>query len=134
MPTPRAAVAELQLRSTPSNLERALKLRDKNPGEVLLKRDELEKLFADCKAEYEIAADDVRIRGSVIQVTKYTSKGKSYSTEVVNPYYRIMRGLTQQIATLARMLSKLDAPKKTEEVAPGSFAALYPDVLEGQPS
>ncbi len=133
MPRERDDIADLVVRATPSNLRKALHLRATKPDTGLAKRDELEKLFTEAKAEYERAADDVRIRGSVITVTKYSSKGKGFETEVVNPYYRVMRGLSQQMATLAKLLSRFDKPKDGAE--PGSAAALFPELFkEGQAS
>ena len=128
MPREREDISELLVRSTPSNVRKALNLRVTKPEPSLAKREELEKLFTEARAEYERAADDVRIRGSVITVTKYTSKGKAFDTEVVNPYFKVMRGLAQQMSQLAKLLSKFERAK-TNDVIPGSAAAMFPELF-----
>jgi hypothetical protein len=129
MPTPRASIEELALHATPQNFKKALHLRATKPEPTLAKREELEQLFNDAKAEYERVADDVRIRGSVLTVTKFTPKGKSYETEIVNPSYRVMRSLVQQMNTLAAQLTRFDKVKPNTGVVPGSAAAMFPEIF-----
>jgi hypothetical protein len=131
MPRERSDISALKLASSPSNLRKALKLRAVKPGETLSKRDELEQLFDAAKSEYEIAADDVRVRGQVLTEYRYTPKGKEYEVEKVNPFFRTMRSLTQQMMTLAKMLSKLDGSKPAEVVIPGSAADRFPELFNG---
>jgi hypothetical protein len=132
MPRERSDISALKLASSPSNLRKALKLRTVKPGEVPSKREELEQLFDAVKNEYEIAADDVRVRGQVLTELRYTPKGKEYEVEKVNPYFRTMRALMQQMTTLAKMLSKLDAPKPSDVAIPGSAADRFPELFQGR--
>src|SRR5271156_2482615 len=120
MPQERKNIEDLKLSSSPSNVRKALRLRERKPdGSGITKIEELETLFADAKYEYDLAADDVRIRGSVIESTRYTAKGDRFEIEVINPNFKIMTSLSQRITTLAKMLARLDKPK-SPGVVPGS--------------
>jgi hypothetical protein len=135
MPRERAPIEELRLHSSPSNLKKALKLRARNPdGSPLAKREEVEQLFEDVKAEYAIASDDVRMRGQVLQVTRYTAKGDAYQIEKINPSFSIMRALLNQMSSLARQLAKMEQPRKANDVVPGSVEDLYPELFKEQAS
>jgi hypothetical protein len=125
MPRERDDIEELLVRSIPSNVRKALKLREKTLFE---KREVLEKLFEDLTHTYERASDDVRIRGSVITVTRF-SNGIPYEAEIVNPYFQIMAKLTAQMSDLAKVLSKFEKSKKAS-VIPGSFEDLFPDIAK----
>jgi hypothetical protein len=127
MPRERDDIDDLKLRATASNIRKALRNRASKSG--VPKREELEQMFADLKQSYELAADDVRIRGAVIEVTRYTGKGTAYTIDNVNPYFRVMTKLSAQLAMIARVLGKLDAPK-SKDVEPGSFEDLFPDIAK----
>jgi hypothetical protein len=129
MSRPRSDIEALKLASSPSNLKKALNIRAVPSTEVLTKRAELENLFADLTGEYERAADDVKIRGAWMEVTKYTAKGAAYEVEIVNPAFRVMSKVASQLATIAKMLAQFDKPQKAN-VEPGSARALYPDLFK----
>jgi hypothetical protein len=128
MPTPRSDLATLSLTSTPSNFKKAKRLRELRPDVKISDTTILEQLLADAEREYEIAMGDVADRGTVIENTRYSSKGKAYTTENVNPYFRVASKLSKQIADLKVLLAKL-APKKAPDVVPGSAADLYPELF-----
>ncbi len=134
MPTPRADIATLELASTPSNFRKALRLREKNPTLQLTDPEIVEQLLADARREYEIAMSDVAKRGTVIEITRYTSKGKPYTTEELNPYYRVAARLSSHIASLSLMLAKLAPKKNSKDAIPGSAAAIFPDLFKEQAS
>jgi hypothetical protein len=130
MPTPRADISTLEISSTPSNLKKALRLREKNPDLRLTDPEIVEQLLADSRREYELAMADVDKRGTVIEVARYTSKGKSYTTEELNPYYRVAARLSSHIASLTLMLAKLAPKKNSGAVIPGSAAAIFPELFQ----
>lgn len=123
---PRVTVDHLKLRGAPNNVVVA-RLADEKPK--LAKREDVERLFADTKVAYELAADDVRIRGPVLTSIRYTSKGHPYEVETINPNYRVMSKAAAQLAALAKLLSKFeDAPKDLPE--PGTVAAMFPNMVK----
>jgi hypothetical protein len=130
MPTPRSDLATLSLTATPSNFKKAVRLREQNPDPQLSDPETIQQLLTDARQQYEIAMTDVQERGTVIEVTRYTSKGKSYTTEELNPYYRVAAKLSSQIAKLTLMLAKLGPKKKTDDVIPGSAQDLYPEIFK----
>jgi hypothetical protein len=125
MPTPRADIASLRLHSTPSNLKKAERLRAQRPDPQMNDPEILQQLLADAQREYEIAMQDVAERGTVIEATRYTSKGKAYTREDINPYFRVASKLATQIRDLKVSLAKF-APKANKN--PNSFEAMFPDV------
>ena len=129
MPRELEDITALSLRTTPSNVKKALKLREGQSEMIGEKREALEKLFADVQHTYDRACDDVRIRGEVLIVTKYTSKGHPYEVEQVNPYLRIQQKATAQLASLASQLAKI-GKVKSKSVVPGSLESLYPELFE----
>lgn len=135
MPTPRAQIDVLALSSTPSNYKKAVRLRENKPDLHLNDPEIIQQLLNDAREQYEIAHADVEKRGTVIETTRYTSKGKAYEIEELNPYYRVAAKLAGQISRLTLMLARL-GPKKDNGPKPGSAAAMFPEVFEtqGQPS
>lgn len=131
MPTPRADLATLSLAATPSNLKKALRLREKSPDLQLTDPEIIEQLLADARQQYEIAHADVEQRGTVIEVTRYTSKGKLYTREDLNPYHRVAMKLSERISVLTLMLAKL-GPKKDNGPKPGTAAAAFPEIFKDQ--
>jgi hypothetical protein len=127
MPKEREDIVKLSLCQTPSNFARALKLRESGKGGSPLNTEELEALLNDLRPVYKQAHDDVEARGSVLTVTKYTAKGKPYTTEMINPMFHTMMKLGSRIAHIVVLLSKQPS---TSNAAPGSAADLFPDLFE----
>lgn len=126
MSRPRASVEHLKLTGAQNSAIVARQLEGKP---TLSKREDVEQLFADTKLAYELAADDVRVRGTVLSITKYTSKGHPYDVEIINPNYRVMSKASAQLAALAKLLSKFDAtPQNAPE--PGTVAAMFPNLVK----
>jgi len=126
MANSRASVEYLKLTGAPKSAITSRQLELKPP---LAKRDEVEQLFADAKMAYDLAADDVRVRGAVLTLTRYTSKGVPYEVEGINPNYRVMKSAAAQLTDLAKLLSKFDATPK-DLPKPGTVAAMFPNLVK----
>ena len=132
MSRPRATVAELQLKGA-QNSQIVAHMKDRRLS--LANKEQLEKVFTDLQRSYRIAAADVEIRGEVIVVTRYSSKGRAFEVEVFNPYWRVQTKLAAQLAAIAKLLSQYDEPKGNETPAkPGSARALAPHLFKPKES
>jgi hypothetical protein len=123
----RADINELRLQGSP-NLSRALKLQAEKPL-VLPHREELEAMFAEIKQRHDRALADIAERGDVITVTKYTSKGHAYTIEQVNPYVRIAQKCEQQLAALAKLLTKFPAQASAGELPKNAIGRTHADLI-----
>ena len=88
-------------------------------------REEIERLLEVYRTDFEASAADCEQRGNVLVQTRYTSKGKPYDIEVVNPHALLKIKFAQLIAHYSKLLAKLPAPKPKSVPKPGSLAAMF---------
>jgi len=122
MPVTRS-IADIELTGHTGNAARALKQRAENTARQE-KRAELEKLFADTQEIYDRAIADVRARGEVLTLTRYSSKSIAYTVESVNPFLRIAQKSEAQLAALATILAKFEPVPAKPAAKPGTAEAI----------
>lgn len=127
MSRPRATVAHLELRGV-QNSKIVAHAKDRQLS--LANREQLEKVFADLQRSYSIAASDVEIRGEVLIVTRYSSKGVPFEVEAYNPYWKVMTKAATSIAAIAKLLSQYEEPEKSNAPKPGSARDLLPTLFK----
>ena len=128
MSRPRATVSELQLKGV-QHSKIAAHANDKKLS--LSNREQLERVFADLKRSYALAAADVNLRGEVLSVTRYSSKGVPFEVEVFNPHWKVMTKAATSMAAIAKLLSQYQqAPEKTNTPKPGSARDLLPTLFK----
>jgi hypothetical protein len=132
MARPRASVAHLEL----TGVQRSkIAAHSKDKQLSLANRAQLEKVFADLQRSYRIAAADVNLRGEVIEVTRYSSKGTPFTVEVFNPHWKVMTKAATSMAAIAKLLSQYDEPKSNDAPPkPGSARALAPHLFKPKDS
>lgn len=132
MARPRATVAHLEL----TGVQRSkIVAHAKDKQLSLANREQLEKVFADLKRSYAVAAADVNLRGEVLTVTRYSSKGASFEAEVFNPFWKVMTKAASSMAAIAKLLSQYEEPKSNDTPAkPGSARALAPHLFKPKES
>jgi len=126
----RQSLSALALRGS-NNIGKAMKLREEKPN-VLARREELEKIFDDTLEMYTRAVANLKERGEVITVTKFSGKS-SYEVETTNPYLRIAQTSASRLANLAKLLSRFEGVKPdspSAEPLPGTAGATVPEVFE----
>jgi hypothetical protein len=131
MSRPRASIAHLELRGV-QHSKIVSHINDKKLS--LANREELEKVFTDLKRSYALAAADVNLRGEVLTVVRYSSKGVPFEAEVYNPYWKVMTKAATSMAAIAKLLSQFDEPKKNIVTRPGSARDLMPALFRKEPS
>jgi hypothetical protein len=130
MARPRASVAHLEL----TGVQRSKIAAHANDKKLsLANREQLEKVFADLKRSYAIAAADVTLRGEVLSVTRYSSKGTPFEVEVFNPYWKVMTKAATSMAAIAKLLSQYQEPAKNAGPRQGSVRDLMPALFKAKP-
>jgi len=121
---PRADIADLRLQGSP-NLKRALA---RGPLMSPARRSQLVALLSDISARRTECLEDVKNRGRVLSVVKYSSKGTGYTTEVVNPNLKIAQQCERQMAALVAQLDR-SGPEPDNRPKPGTAEAMYPELF-----
>lgn len=112
---------QLKLASHQGNLNSALRREANRPP--VARREELELICDEILERRAAASADIKRRGAIIEVTRYTSTGKPFRTEVTNPNVAIATRAETQLVALSRLLSKFPPPKPP--AAPGTAAAIF---------
>jgi hypothetical protein len=99
MPNPRKSLDEIKL--TGDHVARALK---RPPAKTAAKKKELLALFNDLESRRDAALEDVRERGAVIIIEKW-SAGKNIKVEVLNPYLAIAERCEKSMIAIAKALN-----------------------------
>ncbi len=99
MPNPRKSLDEIKL--TGDHVASALK---RPPAKTAAKKKELLALFADLEDRRDAALADVRERGTMIYVERW-SGGKNIMVEVINPYLAIAERCEKSMIMIAKALN-----------------------------
>lgn len=131
MSRPRVSMNEITLRAGAAGIKAALNRRAEKPGRSLAHRDDLERMYQEVLGRRDAAHQRIVEEGDLITVTKTTAKGDIYQTRVLNPLFRVVNACERTLSQLARLLSSFDdGPKIKEEPAPGSAAAMFPELID----
>lgn len=112
MPQRKKTAREIQLAGNTRKLSRA-QLAEREASDrsarPMEKRSELLAIFKDVSARRKKALADIKKRGAVLTVTKYSAKGNPYEVEIVNHNLRVAQQSERQLADLAKMLQAFPA-------------------------
>ena len=102
---------------------------DERAAKPMEKRAELLAIFKDVASRRAKAMKDIRRRGAVLTVTKYSAKGNPYEVEIVNPNLRLAQQSERQLADLAKLLQSAFPTAPVASPARKSGVALLESIL-----
>ncbi|MHB8410513.1 MAG: hypothetical protein ACYDDI_01040 [Candidatus Acidiferrales bacterium] len=76
---------------------------------------EAERLYREIFERRDKAQADVRKRGAVLEVTKYSSKGNAYQVEVPNQNLRIAQQCERSLIEISKFLTSAKPPERRAE-------------------
>jgi len=117
VPRRKKTADEIRLAGNTAKLSRAA-LRERESAESRVppeKIAEAERLYREIFERRETAQADVRKRGAVLSVTKYSAKGNAYQVEVPNPNLRIAQQCERSLIEISKFVTAAKPPEKTAE-------------------
>jgi len=134
VPQRKKTAREIQLAGNARKLSRAQigerEVADRS-AKPMEKRAELLGIFRDVSARRGKALADIKKRGAVLTVTKYSAKGNPYEVEIVNPNLRIAQQSERQVVDLAKMLQAFPTAPAAAAKPKTGLAALI-DYVESE--